>query len=109
TRWEATTGSPLPLGGIIARRTLGDEVIGRVQAVIGDSIEYAIADRDAALPTMRRHAQEFDDDVLMQHVDLYVNQWTRDLGDAGVAALKRLTQEARKVGIVGPANELKVF
>lgn len=109
TRWEATTGSPLPLGGIIARRSLGDESIGRAQAVIRDSIEYAIADRDAALPTMRRHAQEFDDEVLMRHVDLYVNQWTRDLGPAGAAALKRLAAEARKVGIVGSEDDLGVF
>jgi len=109
TRWEATTGSPLPLGGIIARRSLGDESIGRAQAVIRDSIEYAIADRDAALPTMRRHAQEFDDEVLMRHVDLYVNQWTRDLGPAGAAALKRLADEARKVGIVGSEDDLGVF
>jgi 1,4-dihydroxy-6-naphthoate synthase len=109
TRWEATTGSPLPLGGIIARRRLGDDVIGRVQAVIRDSIEYAIADRDAALPTMRRHAQEFDDEVLMQHVDLYVNQWTRDLGVAGIAALKRLAEEARKAEIIGQEDELIVF
>ncbi len=109
TRWEATTGSPLPLGGIIARRRLGDEVTGRVQAVIRDSIEYALADRDAALPTMRRHAQEFDDEVLMQHVDLYVNQWTRDLGVAGIAALKRLAEEARKVGIGCSEGDLSVF
>jgi len=109
TRWEATTGSPLPLGGIIARRKLGDDVIGRVQAVIHDSIEYAIADRDAALPTMRRYAQEFNDEVLMQHVDLYVNQWTRDLGDVGVAALSRLAEEARKVGMIGPEDEVSVF
>jgi len=109
TRWEATTGSPLPLGGIIARRSLGDESIGRAQAVIRDSIEYAIADRAAALPTMRRYAQEFDDEVLMRHVDLYVNQWTRDLGPTGAAALKRLADEARKVGIVGSEDDLSVF
>jgi len=108
-RWEATTGSPLPLGGIVARRALSDDLIGRVQAVIRDSIEYAMADRDAALPTMRRHAQEFGDEVLMQHVDLYVNQWTVDLGDTGVAALQRLAEEARKVGIIGSKDDLSVF
>lgn len=108
-RWEATTGLPLPLGGIIARRSLGDEVILRVQAVIRDSIEYAMADRDAALPTMRRHAQEFDDEVLMKHVDLYVNPWTGDLGPTGAAALKRLAEEARKVGIIRPQDALVVW
>lgn len=108
-RWEAATGSPLPLGGIIARRSLGDEMTGRVQAVIRDSIDYALADRAAALPTMRRHAQEFDDDVLMRHVDLYVNQWTRDLGDTGTAALKRLADEAQRAGILASDQSLVVF
>ena len=109
TRWEATTGSPLPLGGIIARRSLGDESIGRAQAVIRDSIKYAIADRDAALPTMRRHAQEFSDEVLMQHVDLYVNPWTVDLGEVGTAALARLAEEAREAGIISFESGFTVF
>jgi 1,4-dihydroxy-6-naphthoate synthase len=105
TRWEATTGAPLPLGGIIARRSLGDELIGRIQAVIRDSIDFALADRDAALPTMRQYAQEFNDDVLMKHVDLYVNQWTQDLGDVGTAALQRLSEEAHNVGIIRTDHE----
>jgi len=109
TRWEATTGAPLPLGGIIARRALGDEVIRRVQAVIRDSIEYAIADRVAALPTMRRHAQEFNDEVLMKHVELYVNPWTVDLGEVGTDALARLADAAREAGIVGSENGFTVF
>jgi len=105
TRWETTTGAPLPLGGIIARRSLGDPLIGRIQAVIRDSIDYALADRNAALPTMRRYAQEFNDDVLMQHVDLYVNKWTQDLGDVGSAALQRLAEEARNAGIIRTDHE----
>ncbi|MCP4506605.1 MAG: 1,4-dihydroxy-6-naphthoate synthase, partial [Fuerstiella sp.] len=71
-RWEQETRYPLPLGGIVAQRTLPQDITARVRAVIQDSLHFALADRNSALPTMRKYAQEFDDDVLMKHVDLYV-------------------------------------
>ncbi|GAB5445034.1 MAG: 1,4-dihydroxy-6-naphthoate synthase [Fuerstiella sp.] len=100
TRWERETEAPLPLGGLIARRELGAEVIRTVQAVIHDSLQYALSDRDDALPTMRRYAQEFSDDVLIQHVDLYVNDWTVDLGSVGRQALAELSRRAAQAGVV---------
>lgn len=101
TRWEAETGSPLPLGGIVAARRLAGDVIAAVQGVIHDSLAFALADRAAALPTMREHAQEFADDVLMQHVDLYVNDWTLDLGATGRRAIDALSARAAAIGIGG--------
>jgi 1,4-dihydroxy-6-naphthoate synthase len=98
SRWEAETGCPLPLGGIVASRRLPAEVTAAVQRVIHDSLALALADPAAALPTMRRHAQEFDDRVLMQHVDLYVNEWTVDLGDTGRRALDELSDRAAAAG-----------
>ena len=110
TRWETTTNSPLPLGGIIARKALGDDVVSTVQAVIFDSLQFALADRNAPLPTMRQHAQEFSDDVLMQHVDLYVNEWTMDLGDVGRQALSELSQRAQTIGLTSTdCPEIQVF
>lgn len=100
TRWETETGCPLPLGGIVASRRLSDDVIRRVQQVLFDSLRFARENPDAALPTMRQFAQEFDDRVLMQHVELYVNDWTIDLGDVGRTALQTLIQRAADVGIV---------
>lgn len=100
TRWETATNCPLPLGGIVARRRLSDDVIFRVQSVIRDSLQLALADRNMALPTMRQYAQEFDDSVLMQHVDLYVNEWTLDLGATGRQALEELSRRAKQVGAV---------
>ena len=91
TRWEKETGGPLPLGGILAHQRLGAEVAGKVQATLRESIEFAQANPDSALPTMRQHAQEFDDAVLMQHVDLYVNDWTLDLGEVGQQALNQVS------------------
>jgi 1,4-dihydroxy-6-naphthoate synthase len=107
TRWETATGSPLPLGGIVASRRLPAATISAVQGVIRDSLTLALRDPAAALPTMRQHAQEFDDRVLMQHVDLYVNDWTLDLGDTGAKALGELSARARAIGLAG--SRLDVF
>jgi 1,4-dihydroxy-6-naphthoate synthase len=106
SRWEAETGCPLPLGGIVASRRLPADVIATVQRVIHDSLTLALADPAAALPTMRAHAQEFDDRVLMQHVELYVNEWTVDLGDTGRRALAELAARAAAAGRSGGLLEV---
>lgn len=110
TRWEQETSCPLPLGGIVARRSLASDVIQTVQAVLHDSLQLALSDRSLPLPTMRKYAQEFDDNVLMQHVELYVNNWTVNLGEVGRNALRQLSQRAQIVGLI-PADspELQVF
>ncbi|RMF38725.1 MAG: hypothetical protein D6753_15340 [Planctomycetota bacterium] len=102
-RWEQTTDTPLPLGGIVVRRDVPTDVALALQTALRRSLQLALADPDAALPTMRRYAQEFDDRVLMQHVELYVNVWTLDLGQEGHAALQQLgrlyrTATGRSVG-----------
>ena len=101
SRWETETAAPLPLGGIVADRRLPGGVIAAVQGVIHDSLAFSLADRAAALPTMRAHAQEFADDVLMRHVDLYVNEWTLDLGPTGRHALATLSARAAEIGLGG--------
>ena len=110
TRWENETQCPLPLGGLVGSRNLPNHVLANVQAVIRDSIEFARRDPQAALPTMRRYAQEFDDRVLMEHVRLYVNDWTLDLGGEGAEALKRLNQVAQRGGILADGSMgLEIF
>jgi 1,4-dihydroxy-6-naphthoate synthase len=99
-RWESATAVPLPLGGILASRSLDRSTIEKVQAVIRDSVEYGLSHRDETIPTMRKYAQEFADDVLLQHVDLYVNDWTVDLGDVGRGALHILSEQAKGCGVV---------
>ncbi|NNE00523.1 MAG: 1,4-dihydroxy-6-naphthoate synthase [Pirellulaceae bacterium] len=109
TLWEESTGCPLPLGGLVALRNLGPQRIAKVQQVVRDSLEFALANPDAALESMRRHAQEFDDDVLMQHVELYVNDWTRELGEVGAGALAELSRRAESVGLLSPsASKLEI-
>ena len=106
-RWETETQCPLPLGGIIGRRSLGDDVIARVQGVIRDSLLYGLANPKEPLPTMREYAQEFDDSVLMKHVELYVNDWTVDLGVVGRQALDKLSKRSNLGN--GKQKGLEVF
>jgi 1,4-dihydroxy-6-naphthoate synthase len=108
-RWEEETRAPLPLGGIVASRRLPPATIAAVQGVIRDSLAFALADPPAALPTMRAHAQEFADRVLFQHVELYVNDWTLDLGGEGTRALAELARRAAAVGAAGDGGRLEVF
>jgi len=107
-RWETETDCPLPLGGIVASRSLPADTIARVQRVIADSLRFALANPAAPLPTMRDHAQELDDAVLMEHVDLYVNDQTLDLGALGQRALDELSARAAAVGL-GSGCRLEVF
>ena len=110
TRWEKETSCPLPLGGIVARRSLDPNTIATVQAVIHDSLQLALSDPNLPLPTMRKYAQEFDDAVLMQHVDLYVNDWTVRLGDVGKNALQQLSRRAHAIGLIPAYSpELEIF
>lgn len=108
-RWEQETDCPLPLGGIVAARRLPESVMATVQLVIADSLQFGLENREAALPTMRRYAQELEDEVLWQHVELYVNAWTIDLGEAGRAALAELSRQAVAAGITPQKKPLEVF
>jgi 1,4-dihydroxy-6-naphthoate synthase len=108
SRWEAETKCPLPLGGIVASRRLDAGTIAAVQGVIHDSLRLARADPAAALPTMRAHAREQEDDVIMRHVELYVNEWTMDLGATGRRALDEFSKRAAAVGL-GSNGRLEVF
>lgn len=109
-QWEHQTGAPLPLGGILARRDLGSDTLARVQSAVRASLEHALANRDESLSTMRLHAQELDDSVIWSHVDLYVNDWTLDLGDRGRAALDVMSKRARETGLVdADAPPLEIF
>ncbi len=99
TVWEEATGAPLPLGGILARHALGADTIAAATAVIRDSLAHGRRHREETIPTMRRYAQELSDEVMFQHVDLYVNDWTTDLGDTGRAALETLDRRARRAGV----------
>lgn len=93
-RWESETGAPLPLGGIMARKNLGEERLRQIQSAVRESVLYGLANRAEAAESMRKYAQEFNDEVLYSHVDLYVNDFTVELGSAGAAAIAALHEKA---------------
>lgn len=103
-RWESETGALLPLGGIMARRTLGEPVAREFAEALGQSIDWARAHPEAAGVTMRAHAQELSPEVLWSHVELYVNEHTRALGAEGRAALTTLSELARKRGLISKST-----
>lgn len=100
--WEQETGAPIPLGAIVARKDLGEEMFRLIEAAIRKSLEAARLNPDGALPFMRKFAGEMDDIVIRQHVDLYVNEFTRDLGEAGRHAVNVLFDRAEQEGLFLP-------
>ena len=101
--WERETGHAIPLGGIAMRRDLGETLIRRTERALGDSVDFAHAHTGAIWPTVRRHAQEMDDEVMRQHIELYVNAFTRGYGAEGEAAIRHLLNTAEQLGIVPPS------
>ena len=105
--WEAATGAPLPLGGIAARAKLPAAVRARTARCVRRSIEWARAHPDATAPTMARYAQDQSPEAHQKHVELYVNDWTVDLGERGRAALAALGELAHARGLA-PAGALTI-
>ncbi len=103
--WESTTGAPIPLGGIVIRRSLPDLIKQKVNRVLRRSVEYAFAHREASLPYVRAHAQEMSEEVMYKHIDLYVNDYSIDLGDDGRRAVELLFDKAAQAGLIPPVRD----
>jgi len=99
--WEGETGLPIPLGAILVRRGEPGVDPVRVQRVVRRSVEHALAHPDESWEYVRRHAQELDDEVMRQHVRLYVNEFSVDVGEQGQRAVETLLERAARVGEVG--------
>ena len=97
--WEKRSGFPIPLGGILGKRSLGRDVLRCVEEGIRDSLHYANAHPDEVLQYCKQHSQEMDETVMKSHIDLYVNDFSLDLGQEGLAAVRRLFDEAETRGI----------
>jgi len=97
--WEHYSGMPIPLGGILGKRSLGQDTLLRVEAAIRESLEYARSHADEVREYCKQHSQEMDHEVMQSHIDLYVNDFSLDLGNEGLAAIERLFKEAEKLDI----------
>lgn len=98
--WERTTGLPIPLGAIIAKRSLGAERLRALADTVRTSVRMAWEDPEAARPYVMEHAQEMDPGVADQHIGLYVNEFTAELGEDGYAAVRGLLGRAAEQGLV---------
>jgi 1,4-dihydroxy-6-naphthoate synthase len=101
--WESTTGTPIPLGAIVARHDLGVDHRA-IDSAIRRSVEHALRFPADSESYVRRHAQEMDSSVREQHISLYVNDFTVDLGDVGIAAVRALMERARAAGLISASS-----
>lgn len=99
--WETRTGFPIPLGCIAVKRTMNVNDQKKIDSLICESIKYAFANQTDVMDFVRANAQEMSVDVMKQHIQLYVNQYSIDLGADGKRAIEFLFKKGREVGLIG--------
>jgi 1,4-dihydroxy-6-naphthoate synthase len=108
--WEKETGKPIPLGGIVAKRSIDTRIKLQVDTLIKESIEYAFKHHYKNLSGyVKQHAQEMSEAVMRKHIDLYVNDQSVKLGDAGKDAVKKLVSVFQTVHTAYKIPELDIF
>lgn len=105
--WEKETGLPIPLGGIFAKRDLGIDLIRKIERLIRQSLEYALRHPEETRDYIKKNAQELDDDVIDQHIKLYVNEYSLDIGD-GIDAVNKLLKTAEELNLI-PHSEKTIY
>ncbi len=105
--WEEENGMPIPLGGILAKRELGTNAVREIDRLIRNSIEYAFTHREETWSYVKNNAQELDDEIIGQHIRLYVNAHTLDIGD-GIHAVRKLLKIAEDMRMI-PRSEKPLF
>ncbi|MGV3761683.1 1,4-dihydroxy-6-naphthoate synthase [Parapedobacter sp.] len=106
--WERTTGSPIPLGGIVASRRLPNDIKHKINRVIRKSVEFAFANPQSGIDFIRSHAQEMSEEVMYKHIELYVNRFSVALGDEGRGAIRALFDKAWSLQLI-PRTSEKLF
>ena len=95
--WEQQLQVPIPLGGIIAHNRIGNEVAAKVDRLIRKSVEFAFSNYPELTDYIRSHAQEMSEEVMRKHIDLYVNNFTIDLGTEGKKAVDKLVEVYERI------------
>ena len=106
--WEQETGAPIPLGGIAIKRSISPRAAKRVEQIIAQSLAYAWSHPRQAMTYIAGHAQEMDAEVIRQHIELYVNDYSSDIGPEGKQAIKLLFSMAERRGLI-PPSDLPLF
>ena len=103
--WEKRTGLPIPLGCIVVKRSLPENLKKAIGNSIRNSVEFAFANREGTMQYVSEHAQEMSQDVMKQHIALYVNEYSISLGEKGRAAIERLMLEGKNAGLIPEVSE----
>lgn len=106
--WEQTTNMPIPLGAILARNDLEDGLPKMLEDTIRKSLRFAREHEAKISKYVREHAFEMSEEVMRKHIDLYVNNYSDDVGEDGIAAVRELFRRANDAGII-PENTEPVF
>lgn len=93
--WETSTGCAIPLGGIAIKKELDKDLQLKVQRLIRKSVEFAFENPKSSLNFIKKHAQEMEEHVMYQHIDLYVNEYSKSLGQNGRTAINALFEKAK--------------
>lgn len=106
--WEKTTGYPIPLGGIMIKRSLPQQVKEVVNDLVAESVRYAFAHPKSGIDYIRSHAQAMEEEVMYKHIELYVNNFSENLGEEGKAAVLYLFDKAHELKLI-PYSEKPLF
>ncbi len=98
--WEDKTSLPIPLGCIAIKRDIDPAVVCDIQQLIRQSIDHAFSNPGMAYDYIQTYAQELDEDVIQQHIGLYVNDFSKDIGEKGEAAITTFFKKARASGLI---------
>lgn len=106
--WEQTTNSPIPLGGIVVKRSLDAELKLKINRLVRESVQFAFENPRSGLDYIRSHAQEMEEDVMYKHIDLYVNTYSEHLGNEGRSAIQQMFDKARAIKLI-PTTDKRLF
>lgn len=107
--WEKTIEVPIPLGGIVIKRSIDHSIQKKTDYLIRKSLEYAFANYPSIPDYVRRHSQEMDEAIMRQHIDLYVNNYSLELGEDGQTAVKKMLAVYQQLNASAKINEADIF
>jgi 1,4-dihydroxy-6-naphthoate synthase len=107
--WYQLTNLPIPLGGIVIKRNLPDATKQSINRILKRSVEFAFANPDSARNFIRCHAQEMSEEVMYQHIELYVNKYSLDLGIKGEKAITALFEKAVEKNLITEFPQKSLF
>ncbi|GEM62987.1 1,4-dihydroxy-6-naphtoate synthase [Sphingobacterium faecium NBRC 15299] len=106
--WEKTTNCPIPLGGIVVKRSIPGDIKEKLNRILRASVEYAFANPTSGLEFIKSHAQEMSIEVMYKHIDLYVNKYSVSLGKEGRSAIEIMFNKAQDMGFI-PKTDKNLF